>query len=198
MRGPRGAKELMATYLQESLPPYIELLRARWNLEFEDIPEVAVYLAHDPGQEISTWPTIAVTIGRTPRFRRIEELYGGDTLYEVTYAMRVFAWVRISEYVRTIEVRDDLIQSMVVLLLDYQTVDDYEQTTWVDENTLTVEYSDTPAVKGDRFVSGGFLAFDFKVEEKLQRTDRVHGSVGGRNEVLVDVQGYGPTQPAIA
>lgn len=183
---------MMATFLEQNLPPYMDLMRVEWALEFEDLPEPAAYLAREPGAALDRWPLVAVTASRA-RVRRLEEeLHNDATVYDVTYTMRVFFWVREDGLARTLQRRDDLAQAMLQLLLDYQVVDD-AQSARVNENTMSVEYSDATSAGGDRFISGAYLAFDLNVEEKLQRTDRVRGTVGA---VAVDGFVYGPTHPA--
>lgn len=193
MRGVRAAKELVAGFLRAELPPYLVSVRLDWDLTADELPDPVDYLAREPAGTLDRYPLVAVTGMRAPRYRRLETI-GDASLFEVTYALRVFVWVLATGFEETIDRRDDLTQAVVNLLLDAQ-VFAPDQNARIEETTLAVDYSDVTAGKGDRFLAGAYLAFELRVEETLQRSDRVRGTV---SVVAVDGEVFGPEHPALA
>ena len=178
--GAWSAKQLITSYLQWDMPQRLTEYRNRWQLDDGRLPDPEKYLSHEP-VALDAWPTIiTVQISTLGIDREDYTSYGLDPLYRCRYQMRTFVWNRDNQSEGVTETRDRLTAVVRAALLDRPTMNQgpYSQEFQdiaLDEGTLREEYSDITQVKGDRFVAGAYLAYEFSLYEPVTR--RVIGEV---------------------
>lgn len=170
MRGARHAKALIVAYLRAEVPVAWAARQVEYGLTADQLPiPTNDQIEPNAPMGLDTFPRIGVTCLRT-RTRPVENLPGSGVLYRTTYSMRVFGWVIHREYQETIEVRDDFSGSLRWLLIEKPNIDVADDEAVVRVDTITEEFSDTTKVKGDRWVAGTAVSFDFDVLEPVTRT----------------------------
>lgn len=171
--GPWTAKSLVTTYLEWDLPQRLTEYRNRWQLDDERLPNPAKYLAYEP-IGLDAWPTIITVQMSTLGMDRHDYTGGRDPIYRCRYQMRTFVWTCDVEPGGVTESRDRLTAVVRAALLDRpcMTVGPYNNDfadVSLDEGTLREEYSDITQVKGDRFIAGAYLAYEFGLNEPVTR-----------------------------
>lgn len=187
MHGVTTAKQYVTDFLEAELPVYLATLRAEWDLSESDIPDPVAYYPHEP-VKLDRWPMIATSAVRMGRLIATEQTELG-AVYTMRYSIRTFVWVRQEGFASVVQTRDGLSCAVRIALLDKPWLNVSDQRALVEETTLTEEYSDVTAVKGDRYVAGSYLGFDLLVEEELDRATR-----GTVNSTQVEVV---PAHPAL-
>lgn len=172
MDGPRNAKNLVTTYLAGDLPSRLISFRNWWNLDDDRLPGPDKFIAHEP-IVLDHWPTIITLVDSTLSVARDDFDDYGDPVYEVTYAMRTYVWVRSVDLQRVTDMRDDLTTVIRDALLDHPSLREvprYEHCyPNVVEESLREEFSDITHIKGERFLCGAYLAYNLKVRETVTR-----------------------------
>lgn len=170
MRGSAVAKQYVTDFLEESLEGYLNTLRTEWGLDSSRLPSPVAFFPHEP-HLLDRWPMVATSAVRMARLTLQEQTRLGST-YTMRYSLRTFVWVSQRGFGDAIEARDSLTTAIRIALLDMPWLGLLDQRALMEETTLTEEYSDVTAVKGDRYVAGSYLGFDLLVEEELDRTAR--------------------------
>lgn len=158
----------MTQFFKDHFPGYLVGLRADWSLTAKDLPDPVLYLPREP-RRLDRWPLLATT-AVNDSMRRVELTDENGILYDTTYSLRTFVWVNESGWDRAIDVRDDLTTALETLILDCQTLRRDPIDVVVREESLLTEYADVTPVKGDRFVTGAYVAYDLVVAETVART----------------------------
>lgn len=174
MKDIRWAKQHVADFLRATLPAWTEAYRQANDLladpeDPQGFPDPVDYLPTEP-RNLDRWPLIATSGVRTVSVRRVEYLQEPDAIvYDVTYSLRVFVWVNTQEFEPAVLHRDALTGLVRACLLDAQTLQVAGEELKLLEDTVGEEYSDVTPVKGNRFVTGAFIAFNVVSREALAR-----------------------------
>ena len=169
MYGPQFAKEYVTTFLQNDIPTRINRYRNGWILDDISLPVPATYVSYEP-LALDSWPTIITVAISTKSFSRFYPEATGDPVYNATYAMRTYVWVRADGSEQATIMRDRLTTVVRSALLDRpcfsrSSVRDAR----VEESTLSEEYSDLTLLKGDRVLAGAYIGYDITMEEVITR-----------------------------
>lgn len=168
MRGPAQLRAALADYLAADLPARFPSLRRAWGLDEDTLPLPKRYFPHEP-LALDDFPVVAVVTGRgriTPVADRDAD---GSAQYTSAYPARLFGWVRGQGMAATLTLRDDFIAALQVTLLASPTVGGAGSGQLRIFPPLDVDYSGVDAVKGDRYVAGGFVGFTLSATETLGR-----------------------------
>jgi hypothetical protein len=172
--GPWKAKSLITSYLEWDLPQRLNEYRNKWQLDDERLPDPARYLTYEP-VGLDAWPTIITVQMSTSSIMREDYTSDGwDPIYRCVYQMRTFVWTRDIEPGGVTESRDRLTAVVRAALLDRPAMTIGPPTSQsldisLDEGTLREEYSDVTEVKGNRFIAGAYLAYEFGLVEPVTR-----------------------------
>lgn len=165
-RGMEHAKKLVMGYLEAQLPAYLEDLRVAWSLTEKNLPTPIEFLPNEP-KALDKWPMLAIA-GADRRIKRSPRSEGGLVMYDATYTLRVFTWVRESGFEETISSRDNLTAAVSTLLMDHVTLGTDGHAV-VQDDGLVESYSDVQAVTGQRHVAGAFTEFQLLLHEAIVR-----------------------------
>jgi hypothetical protein len=171
MSGPWSAKEYVSSYLQEDLPKRINGYRNLWQLDSDRLPLPEKYFSYEP-PALDYWPMLITVALATPSMTRIDYTDGMNPVYRVAYNMRTYIWVRQDHAELATESRDRLTTVVRSALLDRQSLvsaDDEGHDLLVDETSMREEFSDITYVKGDRAVTGSFIAYTLLLNEAITR-----------------------------
>lgn len=177
MRGVRGVRSQIASYLRSSMPGHIEAARAAWGLTEEELPtpvsssdpKLDAYYPREV-EVLDRWPLIAVASGRLTSRPSDFDVDTFDAVYRSVLPVRVFAWSRAEGRVEVQDMRDDFAAVVrACLLADPQlgTAGDL----LLSPETMLIDPSRPDKVKGERWIAGAFIGFDVVVGETL--TDRL-------------------------
>ena len=169
MYGPQFAKEYVTTFLQNDIPTRINRYRNGWSLDDISLPAPATYVSFEP-LALDSWPTIITVAISAKSFSRFYHEKTSDPVYNVTYAMRTYIWVRADGSEQATIMRDRLTTVVRSALLDRpcfarSSIRDAR----VEESTLSEEYSDLTLLKGDRVMAGSYIGYDVVMEEVITR-----------------------------
>lgn len=175
MRGTRGARLLVATYLRVVLPEHIVAARLAWNLTDEQLPipvssvdpKLDAYFPREV-EVLDRWPLIAVASGRLAQ-RATDFTDDFEERYRSTVPMRVFGWVRHEGREEVQDVRDDFATCIRAALLADPTLGTDDAL--LDPTSMIVDPSRPDKVKGERWIAGAYIGFDLAIGETL--TDRL-------------------------
>jgi len=171
MSGPWSAKEYVSSYLQEDLPKRIIGYRNLWQLDSDRLPLPEKYFSYEP-PGLDHWPMLITVALATPSMTRTDYTDGMNPVYRVAYNMRTYVWVRQDHAELATESRDRLTTVIRSALLDRQSLvsaDDEGHDLLVDETSMREEFSDITYVKGDRAVTGAFIAYTLWLNEAITR-----------------------------
>jgi hypothetical protein len=170
MYGAHFAKDYVTTFLQQDMPSRLVRYRNGWNLDDNTLPDPQLYLSYEP-LALDTWPTIITVAINASSFSRFSHEPGFDPIYNVTYALRTYVWVRGGNSEEATLMRDRLTAVVRSALLDYPCFNRHDTTrdARVEESTLTEEYSDLTLLKGDRVMAGAFVGYNVVMEEAITR-----------------------------
>lgn len=178
MRGPAGARRGVSEFLRSVLPSHLEACRGAWGLREAQLPAPVsepddprkdAYFDREPAN-IDRWPLVAVTSARMTQ-RATDFSAAGDPMYQSTYPMRVYSWVKTKGFDATQTMRDDYGTAIRICALSYVNLADPSGRFTVVPSTVVMDFSAVAAVNGDRFVAGSYVGFDLRVTETL--TDRL-------------------------
>lgn len=195
MQGPHTAKEALISYLASDIPTRLILYRNSWALDDRALPNPKKYAAYEV-KSVSMYPTVFTIVDRTPRISREEiDSLTGDPVYSVRYDMRVIVWALGNLEEETEFIRDRLVTVIRSALLDHPALGEYAQeancNVKVWEDTITEEFGETVATKGERFAAGGAVVFQLEQQEVVGRE-----TVGILVEPIVTVSPISPTVPS--
>jgi hypothetical protein len=173
MNGTHFAKDFVNSYLENDLPTRLIRYRNGWNLDSGLLPNPEQYIAYEP-LAIDRWPSIITIVLSTNQLSRIGFEFG-HPLYRVSYSMRTYCWVRTEGIEQCPLMRDRLTTVVRSAILDYPCLKAYDARSnfriIIDESSIREEFSDTTLLKGDRFMSGSFIAYTLEMDEVVTRTD---------------------------
>lgn len=177
MRGATFVRAQIASYMEQQLPGQIALYREVYGLDEYQLPVPVKYDAYEP-YALDRFPLMGVVIDNASSFALSEQHPHGMRFYRPNYSVQLFTWVRTPtdsteknytpEYDQTARLRDDMAAVVRAVLLHTASFGN-EKLFW-NESSLQERYSDTTAVKGDRFVAGVTHSFTVKVDEALDVT----------------------------
>jgi hypothetical protein len=180
MQGAHAAKAFVNEYLKNDLPRRVmefrngERKEGRWFLDDETLPTPESFLTYEP-LALDVWPTIITLAVSSQNMSRAnytkDRLY--DPMYDITYNMRTYVWVRAEGSEECTLMRDRLTTVVRSALLDYPCLKASDEESYlqamVDEGTMREEFSDLTLLKGDRVLAGAFIAYELVVNELVTR-----------------------------
>lgn len=174
LRGATAVRQAVADYLESALPGVIDQARTDWGLDENRLPYPEAYDAYEPGT-LDRWPLLGINIVQANGFNKVNFTADMSQHYLSQYTVRVYTWVRTPmdddeyplepEYSESIRLRDDLAACVRIALLRSASLGN--ENVICDEGSLTEEYSETTAVKGDRFVSGVVHSINLRYRETV-------------------------------
>ena len=187
MYGAHFAKEYVTTFLKSDIPTRIVRYRNGWNLDDISLPDPVEYFSYEP-LALDSWPTIITVAISAKSFNRYIHETSFDPVYNVTYALRTYVWVRGGGSEEATLMRDRLTAVVRSALMDYPCFNrhDTSRDARIEESTLSEEYSDLTLLKGDRVMAGAFIGYDVIMEEAITRED-----IGTLEEIDLEVRNNG-------
>jgi hypothetical protein len=171
MHGPQFAKAYVNDYLKSDIPIRLVDYRNGWNVDDITLPTPVDFFTYEP-LALDTWPTVITVVLSTNGMERID-FSGSDPLYNVSYSMRTYVWVRDIGSEEVTLMRDRLTTVVRSAVLDYPCLEarDPRKTfqAKIDESTLREEYSDLTLLKGDRVLAGAYLSYTLSIHEVVTR-----------------------------
>ena len=171
MFGSHFAKQYVNDYLKTDIPRRLIAYRNGWNLDNYKLPDPEEYLTYEP-LALDHWPSLITVAISAKSFERLG-YDNNNPLYHVTYAMRTYVWVRTEGSEDVTIMRDRLTTVVRSALMDSPCLgrDENLRTSYIDEATMSEEYSDLTLLKGDRVLAGAYIAYDLRLEEVIARDD---------------------------
>lgn len=171
MYGPHFAKQFVNDYLKVEIPARLVRYRNGWNVDNYKLPDPEEYLTYEP-LALDHWPTLITVVISTKNFTRMG-FVGNDPIYDVLYGMRTYVWARTEGSEDVTLMRDRLTTVVRSALLDRPCLSRSDSTreSYIDEASVSEEYSDLTLLKGDRVLAGAFIAYDLKLQEVVARED---------------------------
>lgn len=187
MYGSHFAKEYVTTFLKADIPNRIVRYRNGWNLDDISLPDPVEYFSYEP-LALDSWPTIITVAISAKSFNRYIHETSFDPVYNVTYALRTYVWVRGGGSEEATLMRDRLTAVVRSALMDYPCFNrhDSSRDARIEESTLSEEYSDLTLLKGDRVMAGAFIGYDVVMEEAITREN-----IGTLQEIDLTVRNNG-------
>lgn len=187
MYGAHFAKEYVTTFLKADIPNRIVRYRNGWNLDDISLPDPIEYFSYEP-LALDSWPTIITVAISAKSFNRYIHETSFDPVYNVTYALRTYVWVRGGGSEEATLMRDRLTAVVRSALMDYPCFNrhDSSRDARIEESTLSEEYSDLTLLKGDRVMAGAFIGYDVIMEEAITREN-----IGTLQEIDLTVRNNG-------
>ena len=187
MYGSHFAKEYVTTFLKADIPNRIVRYRNGWNLDDISLPDPIEYFSYEP-LALDSWPTIITVASSAKSFNRYIHETSFDPVYNVTYALRTYVWVRGGGSEEATLMRDRLTAVVRSALMDYPCFNrhDSSRDARIEESTLSEEYSDLTLLKGDRVMAGAFIGYDVIMEEAITREN-----IGTLQEIDLTVRNNG-------
>jgi hypothetical protein len=173
MFGAQFAKSFVSQYLSSDVPSRLIRYRNGWSLDDITLPAPIDYLTYEP-LALDAWPIIITVAINAKSFDRLG--FDGSSMdprYRVRYGMRTYVWVRTEGSEEATLMRDRLTAVVRSALLDYpclQRIDNGNQA-FVEETTMSEEYSELTLLKGDRVLAGAYLGYDLLLDEVIKRED---------------------------
>ena len=187
MYGAHFAKEYVTTFLKADIPNRIVRYRNGWNLDDISLPDPIEYFSYEP-LALDSWPMIITVAISAKSFNRYIHETSFDPVYNVTYALRTYVWVRGGGSEEATLMRDRLTAVVRSALMDYPCFNrhDSSRDARIEESTLSEEYSDLTLLKGDRVMAGAFIGYDVIMEEAITREN-----IGTLQEIDLTVRNNG-------
>jgi len=180
MEGPAQAKKYVTDYLTVDLPTRVLNYRNTLGLDDSVLPNPVQYLSHEP-LALDNWPTIITLVEGTRNIERVDYNATGDPVYDVTYGMRTYAWVRAvgpdtvttARDHMTMVVREALLDGPALRLADAATVTPVgvNSEIKINEGSITEEFSELTLLKGERFLAASFLSYELNLYETVTRAN---------------------------
>ena len=169
MYGPHFAKQYVNDYLKIDIPARLVRYRNGWNIDDYKLPSPEEYLTYEP-LALDQWPTLITVAISTKSFTRIGFM-GTDPIYDVVYGMRTDIWVRTEGSEDVTIMRDRLTTVVRSAILDRPCLNRAHEgrDSYIDESTISEEYSDLTLLKGDRVLAGAYIAYDLRLQEVVAR-----------------------------
>lgn len=170
MYGPQFAKKFVNDYLSVELPKRLIKYRNYWGVTNADIPDPEQVIGYEP-MALDRWPSVITVSISGQRFERVGYMKYGDPEYNVTYAMRTYVWIRTEGPEETTVMRDRYMVVVRSALMDHPCLKRYsaERLALIEESSINEQYSELTLLKGDRFLGGGYIGYDLRIEEAIVR-----------------------------
>lgn len=178
MQGAHLAKSFVTSYLEQDMPVRLEDYRygrlpgPKWNLDDETLPDPVTFLSYEP-LALDRWPMVITVAISASNFNRGDYTAFRDPIYNITYSMRTYVWVRANSSEECTLMRDRLVAVLRSSLLDYPCLKANKPEEFlevmINDTTMREEYSDLTPVKGDRIIAGAYIAYDMVVTEIVAR-----------------------------
>jgi hypothetical protein len=171
MLGAWSAKQFVNRYLEQDLPRRLTKYRNEWNLDDEILGDPKKYLPYEP-VAVDAWPMVDTVITSTQSMDRVDYDLSLNPEYRVTYQCRTYVWAKGDNSELATQARDCLLAVVREAMLDHQCLnrsDAESRSPMIDEGTFREEYSDLTAVKGERMMAAGYLAYDLTLTEIVER-----------------------------
>ena len=202
MEGPAQAKKYVTDYLTVDLPTRVLNYRNTLGLDDSVLPNPVQYLSHEP-LALDNWPTIITLVEGTRNIERVDYNATGDPVYDVTYGMRTYAWVRAvgpdtvttARDHMTMVVREALLDGPALRLADAATVTPVgvNSEIKINEGSITEEFSELTLLKGERFLAASFLSYELNLYETVTRANQGTMTSLVINESLIEKVPNAPT-----
>lgn len=202
MQGPAQAKKYVTDYLTVDMPTRVLNYRNTLGLDDSILPNPVLYLSHEP-LALDNWPTIITLVEATRNIERVDYTATGDPIYDVTYGMRTYAWVRavgpdivtIARDHMTMVVREALLDGPALRLADAATVTPagVNCEIKINEGSITEEFSELTMLKGERFLAASFLSYELNLYETVTRANKGTLTTPVVNESLIEKVPTAPT-----
>lgn len=202
MRGPKALRHHLAAWVEADIKMRFPHLRELWGLDEQSLPLPARIDPHEPGT-LDVFPVVSVVTSRHTVRPAIDISEAGGAQWQVTYPVRIFAWVRAEGVGPTQDLRDDYLTALQIAVLSRRSFGGFgggNLALLVDptRDAVTVDFSGVEAVKGDRHIAGGYLGFSVRATETLGSEVAHPESPQGLTVASVNVQGAVlPTRPAL-
>jgi len=178
MQGAHLAKTYVTSYLQQDMPIRLEDYRygrrvgPKWNLDEGALPDPVTFLSYEP-LALDRFPMVITVAISASSFNRGDYNAVRDPIYNITYSMRTYVWVRANGSEECTLMRDRLVAVLRSSLLDYPCLRANKPEEFlevmINDTTMREEYSDLTPVKGDRIIAGAYIAYDMVVTEIVAR-----------------------------
>ena len=172
MNGSHAAKKYVNDYLSIDMPKRLIEYRNGWGISNSDLPSPEQYISYEP-LSIDRWPSIITVVLSTNALERIG-FENNNPVYRVQYSMRTYSWVRDDGSEQCTIQRDRLTTVIRSALLDYPCLRAFDSRfnfrILIDESTIREEFSDITLLKGDRVMSGSYVAYNLEIDEVVERT----------------------------
>lgn len=172
MQGAQFAKAYVNNYLNADVPLRIIKYRSGWNLDDRELPAPDYFLTYEP-IALDHWPTIITVAISTSNFERLMQGMGGDPMYRANYSMRTYIWTKTEGSEQVTLMRDRLTTVVRASLLDRPSLNRHDEIygcdAFIDESSITEEFSDLTLIKGDRVLAGAYLGYDLMLNEIMYR-----------------------------
>jgi len=181
MEGPTRIREIFAAYTSGSLPPFLDVLRAKWSMTMTELPNPIKYDAYEPYAVAGDdYPIVGAYIVNDRNFHRVDydDLMAEE--YQAQYESRFFATVKTPTddqgvqvdypYEATIKARDKMTTALKMLLL-FQPSMGYPEECTILEDTIATDYPDAMLLdkQGKRYAASGIITVTVQLVEKLSR-----------------------------
>lgn len=172
MNGSHAAKKYVNDYLSLDMPKRLNEYRNGWGISNAVLPSPEQYISYEP-LSIDRWPSIITVVLSTNALERIG-FENNNPIYRVQYSMRTYSWVRDDGSELCTIQRDRLTTVVRSALLDYPCLKAFDSRfnfrILIDESTIREEFSDITLLKGDRVMSGSYVAYNLEIDEVVERT----------------------------
>lgn len=172
MNGSHAAKKYVNDYLSSDMPKRLTEYRNGWGISNAVLPSPEQYISYEP-LSIDRWPSIITVVLSTNALERIG-FENNNPVYRVQYSMRTYSWVRDDGSEQCTIQRDRLTTVVRSALLDYPCLKAFDSRfnfrILIDESTIREEFSDITLLKGDRVMSGSYVAYNLEIDEVVERT----------------------------
>lgn len=171
MRGPEGARDLVADYLRTWMPTKLKELAERLDVGIDELPAPALYGTADrPQLDNNQWPAIIATARSVGRYRMVEVDVGGET-YEAAFRVRLYLAVRTAEadFEAVTDLRDRYVLAVTELIFKDLALGDPGTRVAPESFAVTLEGVGTD---GNRTISGAWAEFEVTMAEIVSRSAR--------------------------
>lgn len=169
MRGPEGARHLVADFLAAGLPAKVDELVTRLGLTDDQFPVPGLVSAEERDQvEPEEWPFVLVSARSSDDYKLVEVDIGGET-YEVRYRVRVNLGVRADSYEDVCNLRDRYVLAVTELVFAQLDLDEAGVKVDPRRYNSTIE---GVAAESNRSISGAYVQFEVTMPEVVDRTAR--------------------------
>ena len=202
MQGPAQAKKYVTDYLAVDMPTRVLNYRNTLSLDDSILPNPVKYLSYEP-LVLDHWPTIITLVEGTRNIERADFTGSMDPIYNVTYGMRTYAWVRAVGPDTVTTARDHMTMVVRESLLDGPALRragvtptspvGVDNEIKVNEGTITEEFSELTTLKGERFLAAAFLSYELNLYETVTRANLGTMLSGIVTESLIEKVPNAPT-----